>query len=662
MPNPRPAAAASRALPLLLGLALSCGGSDGRLEPRYVAVHNTLTALGLAQTGAISEGSLGEEGDARVVVPMAAGECVVFVAFGSGGIADLDLTVVDANGDTLASDGTSDRQAAVQVCAPRAGDYAVVLRVAEGHGEYTLGTWGGASGAGPAGAVAAAGGTCARPLPVTFGVPVTGTTAGAEAGQQASCVRGAAPEQVYVLEVGERAQVTAVLDSEYDGALYLRRGCTDASSEVTCNDDSPDDDTTRSEIRATLDPGTYFLFVDGYGEEAGAYQLLVTQAELPSIEEVCRAARPIAPGQAVSGDTSGRPDHFQATCAGGARSPDVVHRLEVRQRSRLRVRQRTDHDGALYVQSRCGEVTSEVACNDDFADDQRRSLVRAVVEPGDYYVVTDGYAAAAAGPYSFTAELEDAAGSGAPGDACDAPTALAAPPDAALEVDTFAARDDLAGSCGGGGGADVVYAFDVPRRSLVRATVEESEAVPVLYLRGADCADAAGEVACQAGVRLDTVVPRGRYHLVVDGASPLDFGAARVTLDVTDAAPLERACRRAPALRPGRTVRGDTTGSPRRFEATCAGGAASPDDIYRLSVRRPSRVVLDVASEYDAALHLRGDCLDPSSELACNDDHEDNRHSRIERDLEPGTYYVIVDGFRDEAAGTYTLDVTVTPR
>ena len=40
----------------MLALALtSCASTDGRLEPRFVAVHNAMTAMGLAQSGSISE-------------------------------------------------------------------------------------------------------------------------------------------------------------------------------------------------------------------------------------------------------------------------------------------------------------------------------------------------------------------------------------------------------------------------------------------------------------------------------------------------------------------------------------------------------------------------------------------------------------------------------
>jgi hypothetical protein len=69
-----------------------------------------------------------------------------------------------------------------------------------------------------------------------------------------------------------------------------------------------------------------------------------------------------------------------------------------------------------------------------------------------------------------------------------------------------------------------------------------------------------------------------------------------------------------------------------------------------------------MSSTYDGALHLRRDCADASTELACNDDQNDNRHSQIEGTYDRGTYYVIVDGFQTGNVGSYSLELTVERR
>ena len=114
-------------------------------------------------------------------------------------------------------------------------------------------------------------------------------------------------------------------------------------------------------------------------------------------------------------------------------------------------------------------------------------------------------------------------------------------------------------------------------------------------------------------------------------------------------------------IRPGRVITGTTAGGQDRFQATCAGNARSNDVAYRLRLTRRSLVRINMSTQdWDGALHVRRDCADGSTEVACNDDQNDNRHSFIEQTLDPGTYHVIVDGFSQGNQGTYTLDVQVS--
>jgi hypothetical protein len=678
---------------MLAGLT-ACGGSSVHLEPRYVAVHNTMTAMGLAQTGAINEGSLPEGGVARSTQHLEAGQCTTYVALGGESVDDLDVRVQDDAGTALASDATHDRHAAVRVCPDYAGDYQVVLTMAGGHGEYTLSAWSGVASSGGAavtarepGRGAGGRGSCAAPLPLELGRPVQGDTRAGASNMSGSCAEGNAAEQVYQLRVESRSQVTAVLQSTFDGALYLQRECGQRASELGCNDDNPD--TTRSQLDLTLDPGTYFLVVDGYEDAGGTYELVVSAAAAQPIEALCSDAAPLAFGRAVTGTTVGAQDAFTATCAGGAHSPDRVYRVDVPSRARLRIKMRSDHDGALYLRSDCTNPSSELACNDDFGD-QQHSLVTAVVDPGHYFVYADGYNLAASGAFTLEAEMAPEAGGGATGDQCTA--AAAAVLGTPTAVDTFSAADDLSGSCGGQGAPDVVQRIDVRARSRVRVSFTGAEHSGVAYLQRT-CGDTTTELGCVAfapagnagagpgpgpGPRpgpmpmptpppgsapvtpaLDVTVDPGTYYLVIDGARAGQFGAVQVNVQLEDIAALERTCRQAPVLRVGQTVSGSTAASTDRFQASCADGAASPDELYRITLTRRSIVKLSLASDYDAALYIRRDCTQQSTELACNDDSTDNRHSYVETTLDRGTYYVIVDGFRTGNQGTFRLDYQV---
>ncbi len=654
--------AAASAVCLAFALAFAgCGGGGMRLSPSFVAVHNTMTAMGLAQSGEISEGSLAEGGVARFTTQLRGGDCYTLVAFGGEGVANLDVVVLDETGTELAADRSQDSQAAAQFCPDVDGEYQIAVRMARGNGSYVVTSWSGMPRAG--GAVAGGGGrgSCRAPLALTVGTPVRGNTGEGSSEMSGSCIRGGdAPELVYSLQIERRSQVTAVINSDYDGALYLLGTCGEMRSEIACNDDAPH--TSRSEISGTLDPGTYYLVVDGYGNGAGEFELLVETANLENLAQVCASAPALVSGQAVTGSTAGRPSYFTATCAGGAGSPDRVYSLDVPSRSRLRLRMQSTYDGAIYVRRECANPNTEVACNDDHID-TRHAMVVTTLDPGRYFVYADGFSSGSQGDYSLRADLAPVTGGNVAADSCASPGTIAAGQD--LELDTFPASDDLAGSCGGQGAPDLVYRLDIQNRVRLRARMANGEFPAAMYVQR-QCGQTSSEVVCAAGggprapTEIDAVLTPGQYFLVVDGVAADHFGAARVEIALEDLQALEQACQQAPRLRPGRTVTGDTSSSRDRFQATCAGNARSNDLVYQLVLPRRSRVRITSSQQYDGAIYIRSSCTDRSTEVACNDDAPDNRHSAVEAVLDRGTYFVFVDGFADNSQGSFTMDVEVT--
>lgn len=647
-------------------LAMSCGGGTrGALEPRFVAVHNAMTAMGLSQSGSISEGSLPNGGTSRVDVQLQAGQCYTFMVFGTDGAENLDLSLANAAGEELGRDTTHDREAALHACAREAGHHALTITMATGQGGYISSFWSAGTGSGGFGggrqgghAIAAQGaGSCAEPMPLTLGAPTSADTRGGTSVMEGSCARGSAPERVFAFAVDVRSQVSVTVESQFDGVVYITRQCGVADAEVACNDDAGG--TTRSQVQATLDAGTYFAVVDGYREQAGSFDVIVSVTEAPSVTAVCTDAPLLTAGQAQRSSTAGVPDSFQATCAGNARAPDRVFKINAAQASRLRVRQQSSYDGALHLRRTCEDLSSEIACNDDFGD-SHHSMLSGMLTPGDYYLIVDGYGGSEAGDFELTTELVAASGGNAAGDTCQQPEA--SPVGRVVDLDTIQAHDDNTGTCGGQGAADVVYQLNVTARSRLRATIEGNEFAGALYLQSR-CGDTGSEISCERftvnhkAPVIDTNVAPGQYVLVVDGATPNDFGAGRLNVQVDDLAALERVCRAAPQVRPGHEERGSTALSSDRFQATCANNAQSNDAVYQLVVRRRSLAKIALSADYDSTLHLRANCTEVSSEIACNDDQGDNRHSALEAALDPGTYYVIVDGFRTGNQGNYTLNV-----
>ena len=654
-------------------LAASCGGGL-HMEPRYVALHNAMTALGMVQSGGLNQGSLSEGQERATPVDLQPGDCVTFVALGESGVGNVDVIVRDASGSELARDRTEDAQAATQFCPSYAGRFDVVVRMTRGGGSYLATSWTGgprgpSTGPGPDGPTGptvtpphGGPGTCDEPWALAANERRRGNTSSGDAVSVGSCITGGtAPEHVYSFVVTERSLVTASLDSSYDGALYLLGACGDVRSELACNDDAPS--TAHSEASATLEPGTYYLVVDGFGTGAGEYEVSFTSTPLLPPAALCRAATPLVPGQPVSGSTDGETSSFEGSCAG--RGSDRVYTLDVAQPSRARFRMQSSHDGVVYVRSSCADPSTELACNDDFQD-TRHSLTTATLAPGQYYVFADGYAGigeggTASGDYTLDVELAPTTGGGA-GDTCA--TAIPFVPGQPISADTMRFSDDAAGSCGGQGSPDVTYRLDIRSRTRVRASFgQDSEHPPVMYLQST-CGDARSEVAClsaMSGGSLDQTLNPGTYYLVVDGTDANTFGVANVSVQLDDLGALEQACRTAPMIRPGTQIRADSSTSTDRFQASCGGSAQSPDLIYRLQIRRRSLVRLSSEQTgWDGVVYLRRDCLDQVTELGCNDDAGDNRHSLVETILEPGTYYVFVDGYAEGNQGPFTLDVDIT--
>jgi len=662
---------------MLLSAAVGCAGSNA-LHTRFSAVHNTLTTMGVSQLGPLSEGSLAEGATARFPVELDA-RCHTFVAFGDGA-RDVELNVLDANNQRVAGDSTRDAQATVQFCPTVRGRYTLALRMAEGGGGYLLANWRGGTNAGGAAGAAGEGGpgSCATAIPITPGQTVTGDTRRGQSHNDGSCTgveegETGAPELVYALTLERRQQVTiAVEQAGFDGTVYVRSGgCEDPSSEAAggCNDD--EGDTSHSRLVLALDPGTHYIFVDGYARNAGTFSMTVTAADVPSIADVCQSAAALTPNTAVTGTlTSQDLNLFQARCGGNARGPDRVYRLEVPQESRLQLHQESDYDGVIHFRRACAEAATEVDCNDD-AEDVQHARINAIVPAGTYFVFTDGYAPNAAGAYTLQADLAPVAGGNTAGDTCADAQLLT--PGTPVDGNTFQARDDVHSPCAAAAdGYDVVYRLNVTARSRVKLWFDSNdlrEQGTITVARACDGVPLT-QATCRPGAigearAYDQVLDPGNYYVIVDSAAPRRFGRFRLNSHVESAAEVERLCRTAPLLVPGRTVTGTTVGGTDRFQASCAGGARSPENLYRLVVRRRSAVRVSVTSTtngYDPAVFIRQTCAQSNTERGCNDDAGDVRHSQVEATLEPGTYTVFVDGYANRNSGAYSLECQVTPQ
>lgn len=669
-----------------------CTASSATSHTRMMAAHNALVTQGLAQVGAISNGNIGEGQSLRVSQTLEVG-CYTFLAFGADSLRDVELSVSNPQGQVVATETVHDAQAGLRFCPTARGAFQVSARAASGGGAVALSSWrGGAETASPRagglGAVAAGGaGSCGEPLPLELGQTVNGDTSQAQNHLSASCANGEAPELVYRMRVPRRMQVTLASEQEYDGAIYILRQCSASNgrrnprsqinpnnaNEVACNDD--DQQIRRSRIVQVLEPGDYYVVVDGFGNDSGAFTLAATAQDIPSPEELCQQAPSLTLGQAMQGDTARDVDGFHASCANHASGPDRVFRFDVAQESRVQASLETPNfDGALHIRRACAQETSEIACNDD-AESTRQSRLNVVLPPGPYFVYADAYGATG-GSFTLQVDAAPVAGAGVTGDSCQDAQALTVTSAASTtQGNLLAARDDVTTACGAGQDtADLVYRVDVPSRgrlklwfSYMDESLREAGGLTTQIVRACGGTAANNSLACRAlsigdDAPLDAVLTAGTYYVVVEAARARAFGRFTLNASLEDSAAAERACRTARVLTPGRTVTGTTAGTD-MFQASCAGSARSPENLYRLVLRRRQHVRLEVTStnpSYDPAIYLRATCTDQSTERACVDDTNGTTNAVIEEDLDAGTYTVFVDGFSNGNAGPYTLRADVT--
>ncbi len=111
----------------------------------------------------------------------------------------------------------------------------------------------------------------------------------------------------------------------------------------------------------------------------------------------------------------------------------------------------------------------------------------------------------------------------------------------------------------------------------------------------------------------------------------------------------------------GGRVETDTTGQESLYGATCGFNGSGGEDVVALVLSAPATVEAEmVDGDYDTVLHVRSTCDDEATEIACNDDGDFGVLSQLSLGrLEPGVYYLFVDGFAGSGIGT--LEVRVTP-
>jgi hypothetical protein len=111
------------------------------------------------------------------------------------------------------------------------------------------------------------------------------------------------------------------------------------------------------------------------------------------------------------------------------------------------------------------------------------------------------------------------------------------------------------------------------------------------------------------------------------------------------------------------SVRGSTADAVDDGEGACSGDRPARDRVYGFALNQRTRASLHLSCDpaYDCLMHMRTACGSGDSEVLCIDTGAEGDAEGATVTLEPGAYYLFVDGWnsRDDATlsdGDYTLD------
>jgi hypothetical protein len=326
------------------------------------------------------------------------------------------------------------------------------------------------------------------------------------------------------------------LGTSFDAILFLRSGSPCPGAAVTCDDNSAGGTPGQARITRTLDPGTYWILVDGTTAGAyGSYVLNATIADAPvgPPNDACAGAIPLALGntlQSVMGDTTLATNDNLSCSSGGGTSPDVWYTftLPIPHAVYLSTVDGSTWDTVIHVHSgSCTGPLTAYGCADDSncAAGGFRSMFVGILPAGTYYVAIDGFGSTYSGPFTLYYQADTCVA------AADANTATV-PIDPIRTDGTYTGRttgqgNDSTGTCATGAGQiapDVYYYVGLcPRVSTTWSTCDGATNFDtVLYARQGTCRftgspdlacnnDAAGPIACP-------YIPPGNY------ASGISFG------------------------------------------------------------------------------------------------------------------------------------------
>ena len=344
----------------------------------------------------------------------------------------------------------------------------------------------------------------------------------------------------------------------------------------------------------------------------------------------CEAPTAIDALGAYLGTTVGAPALIGATCGRAAASSERVYTLNPALGVVCLDTNFSALDTVVHLQTSCGDLASEVACDDDNGEGSSSRLTAdpAAFVDGSIYVVVDGYGAFSADDFILNV------------------TAGACPPPPCVD-DSECAVDEVCveGRC----------EVPAPPECLVNADCFLDEV----------CVDGVCELAPPPACLIDGDCPLGQVCLAgLCGRAPeclehLDCAAGEVCdVEVCVAAP--SACFAPLVIDALGNVNGTNVAGSAVYDGSCRQNSGA-EVVYALDAGLGEVCVSFVSSDFDTVLYARTGCENADSETACNNDAFDGLTSQVDVPASDGVRLLFVDSFAAFERGDFTLDVSAGP-
>ncbi|MEM9192305.1 MAG: pre-peptidase C-terminal domain-containing protein [Myxococcota bacterium] len=506
-------------------------------------------------------------------------------------------------------------------------------------------------------------GECGRPahdicedaLDVSAGGVFVVDNTGAVADYRTSCAGSTHRDIVLTFTLAEPKDVLIRAEGGGFIGLALQSTCGDNATELDCDAGFP------GIIRSRAVPaGTYFAIVNNTSVEEIAITVNFTDPTPVPSNETCASPVDVSAGGTFSGDFIDVGNDHQTSCGGSV--PELAYTFTLANPSNVTIglQNPINRTMAFSVRSACEDMATELRCT---RGAPARSTLYSL-PAGTYFILAEDLSSQ---EVDFVLDVTFSAPTPAPnGDLCS--NAINLPVNSTVMGTLADKEDDYTTSCSFYN-RDAVYEFSLTETQDVTLTVSGGTSFMYLSLRD-DCANQASAIACRSGrtslIRARNLAP-GTYYAVVESFRGTSFSLELATSAPTVPTPVTNAetCATPQVIPPtGGLFSGNTTGNDDDFQTRfCGGSAMSPDEVFRLDLTTRQRVVASTENSlFDTVLYLfTGMCMS-TMEVACNDDvFGIGDYSLLDRTLEPGTHYFVVDGFGTGTSGGYELDVLVLP-